>query len=196
MSAVSETIVREYLELHGFFVRQQRKFIAPARLEDDEVDFYALNPHWESGVPRPFELGSADLRGVARALVLVKGWHTETFSPGLLAHTPELFRFAEAGASEHAARSLGGEGPLTRVLVVPALPQAEEARTQSIEFLRANGIDAVLSFRTMLADLIGEVEVNRNYQKSDLLQTIRILKNYDFFREPQLELFHPGRKKR
>jgi hypothetical protein len=40
------------------------------------------------------------------------------------------------------------------------------------------------------------VEVNRNYQKSDLLQTIRILKNYDFFREPQLELFHPGRKKR
>jgi len=48
----------------------------------------------------------------------------------------------------------------------------------------------------MLADLIGEVEVNRNYQKSDLLQTIRILKNYDFFREPQLELFNPGRKKR
>jgi hypothetical protein len=25
MAAVSETIVREYFELHGFFVRQQRK---------------------------------------------------------------------------------------------------------------------------------------------------------------------------
>ena len=29
--AVSETIVREFFELHGFFVRQQRKHIAPKR---------------------------------------------------------------------------------------------------------------------------------------------------------------------
>ena len=44
-------------------------------------------------------------------------------------------------------------------------------------------------FRTMLRDLIEHTEVNRNYQKSDLLQVLRILKNYQFFREPQLELF-------
>jgi hypothetical protein len=61
--------------------------------------------------------------------------------------------------------------------------------------LRARGIDAVMPFRTVLADLITATEVNRNYQKSDLLQIIRILKNYDFLREPQLELFKPGRKK-
>jgi hypothetical protein len=48
----------------------------------------------------------------------------------------------------------------------------------------------------MLSDLIGHIEVNRNYQKSDLLQMIRILKNYDFFKEPQLELFKSRRKKR
>ena len=46
----------------------------------------------------------------------------------------------------------------------------------------------------MLADLIAQIEVNRNYQKSDLLQALRILKNYDFFREPQLERFRPKRK--
>jgi len=45
-------------------------------------------------------------------------------------------------------------------------------------------------------DLIEQIEVNRNYQKSDLLQVIRILKNYDFFREPQLELFKPGKRKK
>ena len=61
--------------------------------------------------------------------------------------------------------------------------------------LKAKGIDAVISFRTMLADLIEQIEVNRNYQKSDLLQVIRILKNYEFFREPQLELFKPKRRK-
>jgi hypothetical protein len=47
----------------------------------------------------------------------------------------------------------------------------------------------------MLADLVENIEVNRNYQKSDLLQVIRILKNYDFFKEPQMELFKPRRRK-
>ena len=57
-------------------------------------------------------------------------------------------------------------------------------------------LDAVIPFRTMLADLIENVEANRNYQKSDLLQTIRILKNYVFFKDPQMELFRSKRKKR
>jgi hypothetical protein len=61
--------------------------------------------------------------------------------------------------------------------------------------LRAKGVDAVIPFRTILADLIARVEVNRNYQKSDLLQAIRILKNYDFFKGPQLELFRPKRRR-
>ena len=42
---------------------------------------------------------------------------------------------------------------------------------------------------------IDQIEVNRNYQKSDLLQVIRILKNYDFFRDPQLELFRHKKRK-
>ena len=39
-------------------------------------------------------------------------------------------------------------------------------------------------------------EANRNYQKSDLLQVIRILKNYELIREPQLELFKARGRKR
>ena len=59
-----------------------------------------------------------------------------------------------------------------------------------------NGITAVIPFRTMLSDLIEHIEVNRNYQKSDLLQVIRILKNYDLFAPPQLELFDLPKPKR
>jgi hypothetical protein len=195
MAAVSETIVREYFELHGFFVRQQRKFISPARPEDDEVDFFVFNPRVQPGATLPFVLGSADLAGVARAVVAVKGWHTETFSAGLLAVTPRIFRFVEAGSYQQAMKSFGGEGPLTKLLVAPALPATETARQQSIDLLRSKGLDGVIPFRTMLQDLIDQIEVNRNYQKSDLLQVIRILKNYDFFKEPQLELFKPKRKK-
>jgi len=196
MAAVSETIVREYFELHEFLVRQRRKYIAQTKREEDDIDFFVLNPHpqkREAGVP--FILASADLKFIERAVVVVKGWHTETFSPAVLAHAPEIFRFVEPKVFQQAARAFGADGAPTKILVVPALPQGEGARQQSIELLRSKGIDAVIPFHVMLSDLIGRIEVNRNYQKSDLLQMIRILKNYDFFKEPQLELFKGKRRK-
>jgi len=133
---------------------------------------------------------------IARAGVVVKGWHTESFSSAVLAHAPEIFRFVEPPVFQRAAKSFGGGGPPTKILVVPALPQGSEAREQSIGLLKNKGVDAVIPFHTMLADLIDQIEVNRNYQKSDLLQIIRILKNYDFFKDPQMELFKTRRRKR
>jgi len=197
MSAVSETIVREYFEQHEFLVRQHRKYISQTRREeDDDIDFFVLNPHPQApaGAP-PFVLGSADLASIERAIVVVKGWFTETFSSSVLTPAPEIFRFVEPRVFQQAARAFGKNGTLLKILVVPALPQAPEARDESIALLRSKGVDAVIPFRTMLVDLVNEVRVNRNYQKSDLLQIIRILKNYDFFKEPQLELFRAKRKK-
>jgi len=198
MAAVSETIVREYFELHEFLVRQHRKYIGQTRDEqDDDIDFFVLNPHPATASnPLPFVLSSSDLAQVDRAIVVVKGWHTQIFSPSQLAHAPEIFRFVEPKVFQQAARSFGKDGTPLKILVVPALPQENEAREQSINLLRGKGIDAVIPFHTMLADLVRETEVNRNYQKSDLLQIIRILKNYDFFKEPQLELFKPKRRKK
>lgn len=198
MSAVSETIVREYFELNGFLVRQQRKFISQNRREEDDIDFFVLNPQArERQNPLPFLLATENLPGIHRAVVVVKGWHTETFSPAVLANAPEIFRFVEPAVFKRAAESFSdNDGSLTKILVVPALPQGEEARLQSIELLRAKGIDAVIPFRTILGDLISHTETNRNYQKSDLLQMIRVLKNYDFFKEPQLELFKAKRRRK
>jgi hypothetical protein len=198
MAAVSEIIVREYFELHEFLVRQPRKYIGQTRRdEEDDVDFFVLNPK-----PRrrdgalPFVLDSADIHFVERAIVVVKGWHTETFSSAVLSHAPEIFRFVEPKALQQAARSFGGQGAPLKILIVPALPQGEGPRGQSIELLRSKGVDAVIPFRTMLAELVRNTETNRNYQKSDLLQIIRIFKNYDFFKEPQLELFKKKAKGR
>jgi hypothetical protein len=198
MPAVSESIVREYFELHEFLIRQPRKYIGQNRREqDDDIDFFVLNPKpevREGGLP--FVLASANLVMIERAIVVVKGWHTETFSTAVMSHAPEIFRFVQPKVFEQSARAFGANGKLLKVLVVPALPQAEAARDQSIELLRSKGVDAVLPFRTMLDELVRKIEVNRNYQKSDLLQTIRILKNYDFFKESQLELFKGKTKRR
>jgi hypothetical protein len=195
--AISEDIVREYFELHGFFVRQQRKFIATARREDDEADFVVWNPRAEtSAAPLPFVLSDGDLRFIPRAMVVVKGWHTETFSPAVLANAPEIFRSLTPDALKRAAQQFSDDTPFLNLLVVPALPHDDESRRQSIELLRAKGFGGVIPFRAILADLITSIETNRNYQKSDLLQTLRILKNYDFLRDPQLELFKPKRARK
>ncbi len=197
MSAVSETIVREYFELHAFLVRQHRKYIAPNKNEDDDIDFFVLNPRPQKPPGElPFVLTSVDLALVERAIVVVKGWHTETFSSARLASTPEIFRIVGTKVFQQAARVFGENGSPLKILVVPALPQESKARDESIATLRTKGVDAVIPFRTMLTDLVTHTEANRNYQKSDLLQIIRILKNYDFFRDPQLELFKSKRRKR
>src|SRR6185369_16448365 len=109
---------------------------------------------------------------------------------------PEIFRFVEPKVFQRATRAFGKDGMPLKILVVPTLPADQQLREQTIATLRTKGIDAVIPFRTMLAELIKQTEVNRNYQKSDLLQIIRILKNYDLFKEPQLELFKAKKKRK
>jgi hypothetical protein len=196
MSAVSETIVREYFEQHGFLVRQDRKYVARGKQEVDGIDFFVWNPQpGKPGPPAPFVLNSADLASVNRAIVVVRGWHTESFGPALLESSPEMFRFVEPAVFQQAARAFSPDLAPLKILIVPSLPRTTESREQSIAILRAKGVDAVIPFRTLLVDLIARTEVNRNYEKSDLLQVIRVLKNYDLFKDPQLELFRRSRRR-
>lgn len=189
MSAVDESIVREYFESRGFLVCQRRKYIVQVRQKtgDEEVDLIVLNPRATSEPLTEFEITSETLDRVARAIVAVKGWHTEVFAPGVLAHQPKIFRFVEKRAVEEAQRLVGGDG-LVKILVVPGLPRDAKTRARSVEVLKSKGVDGVISFRAILQELIAGVRTNRNYQKSDLLQVLRLLKNYELLKEPQMEL--------
>ena len=195
MSAVDEAIVREYFESHGFLLCQRRKYIVQAREKraTEDVDLVVVNPRATTGgsPPDEFELSSPSLGKIARAIVAVKGWHTELFGPSVLKHQPKIFRFASKKAIDEAIQLVGGavaDMPLLKILVVPGLPRGARARQQSIEVLKQNGVDGVISFRLILEELVRGVSTNRNYVKSDLLQTLRLLKHYGLIREPQLEL--------
>ncbi len=210
MAAIDEGIVREYFEQNGFFVRQMRKHAVQARRKtgEEEIDLVVYNPSWSRDRRKPdFFLFANELPYLHRAVVSVKPWHTDVFTPGTLKSSPELFRFLEenvlreavklfppeaaAVAGEEAAGGAGA-GELTKILVLPALPTQEPFRSQSVELLKARGVDCIISFRAMLLDLIDKVEVNRHYRKSDTLEVIRILKNYDLVRDPQLDLLPRG----
>lgn len=199
VAAIDEGIVREYFEQNGFFVRQVRKHAVQARRKtsDEEIDLIVYNPAWTRDRRKPdFFLFATELPFLHRAIVAVKPWHTDVFTPGMLKSSPEIFRFLEAEVQKGAARFFpveerdGAEAPedFAKVLVLPALPTQEPFRSQSIELLKARGVDGIISFRSILLDLVDKVEVNRSYRKSDTLEVIRILKNYELLREPQLEL--------
>jgi hypothetical protein len=210
MAAIDEGIVREYFEQNGFFVRQMRKHAVQARRKtgEEEIDLVVYNPSWSRDRRKPdFFLFANELPYLHRAVVSVKPWHTDVFTPGTLKSSPELFRFLEENVLREAvklfppeAAAVAGEeatggagaGELTKILVLPALPTQEPFRSQSVELLKARGVDCIISFRAMLLDLIDKVEVNRHYRKSDTLEVIRILKNYDLVRDPQLDLLPRG----
>ncbi len=197
MSAIDEGIVREYFEQNGFLVRQARKYQVQSRRKhaEEEIDLMVFNPAWRRGARKPdFFLFSNELPFVQKAVVAVKGWHTGVFSPTMLKSSPEIFSFLEQNVLKEAERFFPAEatddagGSLTKILVLPSLPTAEPFRSQSVELLKARGVDAIVSFRAMLLDLLDKVEVNQNYSKSDTLQVMRILKNYDLVKETQLDL--------
>ena len=201
MSAIDEGIVREYFEQNGFLVRQARKYQVQARRKvgEEEIDLIVFNPSWQRGARKPeFFLFSNELPYVQKAIVAVKGWHTGVFTPAMLKSSPEIFRFLEENVLKEVARLFPAEvpddqaGAPTKILVLPSLPTAEPFRSQSVEMLKARGVDAIISFRAMLLDLLEKIEINQNYSKSDTLQVMRILKNYDLLKDTQLDLL-PGR---
>lgn len=196
MSAVSEWVVREYFESMGYLVCQPRKYTVPGRQKkaEEEVDLVVSNPGIRSHeVPEQIVWSTSELGTVARAVVAVRGWHTERFSVSRFEQAPDILRFLEPASIRYAGKLLGADS-MARVLCLPRLPASGELKDRTVRVLRERGVDGVISFRTMLLDLVARVQTNRNYEKSDLLQIIRLLKNYELIQEPQLEFF--GRRKR
>ncbi len=198
MSGFDENIVREYFELHGFLVRQVRKYQVQSRrkVAEEEIDLIVYNPTYAAGVREPnFLLFASELPYIHRAVVVVKAWHTiHKFTPNLLKSSSEILKFLEKSVSKNIEGSFTDtseeKGPdLKRILVLPGLPTTEPYRSESIQLLRDKGVDGIISFRAMLLDIIQKVEVNRSYQKSEFLQILRVLKNYDLVKDSQMGLF-------
>ncbi len=149
MASMNEQIVREYFEMLGFFVIQPNKYQVAARKKtaDEEIDMLICRPEGKAGaLPDHGLWGAEELHEVDKALVSVRGWHTDRFFPAVL------------------------------------------------DSLNDRDVNGVVTFRNMLQELAADIDVKNNYEKSDVLQMLRILKNYDLLREPQMELFTRRRK--
>jgi len=196
MASVSEWIVREYFEQQGYLVTQPGKYMVTGRPKRPEEELDLLIEHpliAEQRLPAARLWSTADLRGVRRAVVGIYGWHTERVYPTTLEHIPDIARLAGPEARRAAARRLGSS-EFAVILCLPRLPVSRALRDATLARLQERGVDGVLPFRLMLTDLLERVDGGKNYEKSDLLQVLRILKTYDLLKAPQLELFVSGKQ--
>ena len=206
MSGFDENIVREYFELNGFFVRQLRKYQVQSRKKrsDEQIDMIIYNPRASSEQHSDdfesdfgFQIFSNEIKKIYKALVVVKAWHSSRFTPAILKSETKIFDFLKkdvlAKANEYFnfnEAELNNESSIIKkILIIPSLPNSEPHRSESILLLKEQGIDGIISFSTILEGLISNIEINHSYQKSDLLQLLRILKIYDMIKEPQLTFF-------
>ena len=199
MASFDENIVREYFELNGFFARQLRKHVVRARKKpvEETVELLVYNPSAPSAGPEPnFQLFSSDMASIRRAIVVVHGWQHTRVTPAILKSSARLLDFLKKDVLSQAATlfaveegELGEAGEYRKVLVLPGLPTAEPQRSECIALFKEQGIDGVVAFSTILEDILRHVEVNHSYQKSELLQLVRVLKVYDMVQAPQMNLF-------
>ncbi len=197
MSAVNEWIVRDYFEFLGFFVMQPRKYQVPGRAKtaEEEIDLIVCNPRvTEQRLPDRLVWTGRDLAGVGRAVVGVRGWHTGRFSANTFEQAPDILRFAEADVVRLAEKRFGTDR-VAKILCLPQLPASRDLREKALVLLRARGVDGVLQFRTLLQELVALIDVNKNYEKSDVLQIVRILKAYGLLTpDKQMDLFERKRR--
>lgn len=204
MSAIDEQIVREFFELNGFLVRQLSKHQVQSRRKraDEAADFAVFNPRPQGGgFTGDFHIFPSNLRTVRRAVVSVIGWHTDRITPAKLRTSPEIFEFLAPEVNRSVLQAFPDTSDalfteITRILVIPGLADQEDARRETVRILRERGVDGVLLFRSLLVDLSARVEVNNNYRKSDVLQILRLMKNYGLLADTSQTEFNFGRPNR
>ena len=94
-----------------------------------------------------------------------------------------------------AEAELGVSNP-AKILCMADLPTDPDPRAEALGFLKSRGIDGVILFRPMLLELAERVDAKKTYEKSDLLQILRILKNYDLLKSGQMDLFAHARRRK
>ncbi|MBK1877504.1 hypothetical protein [Pelagicoccus mobilis] len=196
MQRIEEVIVTEYLEQNGFLVRLLRKSRPQSKKTlDDGLDLYVRNMVFREGAREPnFLLFSSELRYLESAIVCVRGWFGEKAALASMTGGAEILKYLESNVFKKVEKwfeydpavSFGTQNPPKKILVAPVFPTQEPHRSQCVEQLKDKGVDGIVSFKSMVLDLIDRVDTKQVYDKSDLLQLLRMLKTFDLVKDSQM----------
>lgn len=192
MSDLNMQLVREFFELNLFYVLPHWQFGEAPR----DTDFAGALLFVEQ--PKPAASGDldcllqpGDVQSIKRAVVEVRAWHADRMYASVIESSPVFTRVASE-QTRTLAETVFNSHEYKIVLVVSEFSASPEKRAKAVSILQRNGIDHVIEFPTILADMLQIIAPQNNYSPSQTLQTMRLLKRYNFIRKQQLELFFPA----
>lgn len=198
MQTVDEILVGEYFEQNGFLARPLRKSRLQSKRNPDEgLDLYVRNMVFAQGGREPnFLMFSSELRYLESAIICVHGWFGDKAALASMTSSSDIIRHLETHVVKKVEKwfevdprvRFGTKAPPKKILVAPVFPTQEPYRTQVEDLLKSKGVDGILSFKSMLLDLIERVDTKQVYYKSELLQLLRTLKTFDLVKDSQMGL--------
>ena len=192
MSDINMQLVREFFELNLFHVLPHWRFeVAPRDTDYPGALLFVEQSNPVAANEPGCLLHAGEVKGIHRAVVEVRAWHADRLYPSVIEANPVFSRVASQQTRNLAEEIFGGEAYKV-MLVVSEFSSAPARRDQAVNVLRAQGIDHVMEFPTMLAEMLRLVSAQGSYAPSHTLQTMRLLKRYGFIRLQQLELFFPA----
>ncbi len=186
MSELNMQLVREFFELNLFHVLTHWRHEAFPHVADPGYLLFVEHTNPESRRDVDFLLRAEDIPFLYRAVVEVRAWHADRFYPSVVENNTVLGHVA--GDEIHAlAESVFGAEDFTTILVISELPNSAGPRAKTLELLREMDIGHIIEFPTILQDMLSRISADGNYAPSQSLQTLRLLKRYNFIRRQQLE---------
>lgn len=191
MSDVNVQFVREFFELNGFrtmtFWQHDR---VRARASEPGLQLFVENISPSPTRDLDFVLHIGDSTVIERALVEVRPWHADRLYASIIEDNSILFEVAGEDSISR-ARQVFGNDTFSTILVISELPSSPESRQRALALFEKSNVSHLLEFPTVLHEVIQKISPNVSYSPSYTLQTIRLLKRYDFIKRQQLEFsFH------
>jgi len=193
-----ESLAIDYFELNGFLVRkawhsvQDRELYASLivrNLREEEVD---------ENLNLSFQWFSSDVLKTRRAVVAFVGESViesgkplqlsdrrffQSLKKGLIAKGSAEFPW-ECDTLEK--RDLPGH---RRLVLCPAIPTPEAAREELFSILRKRGAEGILTIRTLLDNLIQQLDQLEKSQATPRINQLRMLKLLGLLKVSQMDLF-------
>lgn len=187
------SLVRLFFEVNQFYVLQQNQGSSglPKKIGEGSLIKIKNNDYADREKLTGFQIFVGDLVKVNFAEVLVRNYHPEKTYPKTFKNSKKLRDLLKKDIQKYGTTPLFSEQEesFLKILVVPSLPSDSVYREELENFLKGVGVQAILSYRTIVENILKKVDFNKQFPKDSLLETLRILKIYDLIKDPQLELF-------
>lgn len=192
MSDLNMQLVREFFELNLFYVLPNWQFEGALRdVESAGSLLFVEQPKPAIAGEVDCLLHPGDIQSIQRAVVEVRAWHADRMYTSVI-ESNSVFARVASEQTRTIAESVFNSQDYKILLVVSEFSASPDKRDKAVKILQDHGIDHVIEFPTILADMLRLVSPQNNYAPSHTLQTMRLLKRYNFIRKQQLELFFPS----